>query len=69
MNSRTNTIVAIGVFLVALLVYVLTLAPTVVFWDVGEFIAAAGMLQCTSSDHFGQFGPEAKRRFLAYSGV
>ena len=44
-HRQVNRIVAGLVFVVALLVYVLTLAPTVVFWDVGEFIAAAKMLQ------------------------
>ncbi|MEW6509318.1 MAG: DUF2723 domain-containing protein, partial [Bacteroidota bacterium] len=32
-------------FAATLLIYLLTLAPTVVFWDVGEFIAAAKMMQ------------------------
>jgi hypothetical protein len=40
-----NRLIAIGVLVVALTVYMLTLAPTVVFWDVGEFIAAAKMMQ------------------------
>src|SRR5512145_1706452 len=40
-----HRIVAVGVFLASAVVYLLTMAPTVVFWDVGEFIAAAYMLQ------------------------
>ncbi len=36
---------AIGVFLATFFVYFFTLPPAVVFWDVGEFIAAAYMLQ------------------------
>jgi hypothetical protein len=44
-HTRTNRIVAGVVSGVALLVYILTLSPTVVFWDVGEFIAAAKLLQ------------------------
>ena len=44
-NKTLNRIVATIVFLTALFVYVLTMAPTVVFWDVGEFIAAAWKLQ------------------------
>ncbi len=43
--AKLNRVVAAGVFAAALLVYALTIAPTVVFWDVGEFIAAAKMLQ------------------------
>jgi hypothetical protein len=35
---------ALAVFLLVLAVYVLTLAPTVTFWDAGEFIAAAKTL-------------------------
>jgi hypothetical protein len=44
-HIRINRIVAACVFAAALGVYLLTLSPTVVFWDVGEFIAAAQMLQ------------------------
>ncbi|MFQ5798698.1 MAG: DUF2723 domain-containing protein, partial [Bacteroidota bacterium] len=44
-NKTLNRIVAAIVFLTSSVVYFLTMAPTVVFWDVGEFIAAAWMLQ------------------------
>ena len=44
-HRKLNRIIALCVFVVALAVYALTMAPTVVFWDVGEFIAAADMLQ------------------------
>jgi len=46
MNQRNvNRIIAIGLFLVSLVTYLWTLSPTVVFWDVGEFMAAAYYLQ------------------------
>jgi hypothetical protein len=44
-HRKLNRIVAASVFCLTLLVYMLSLPPTVVFWDVGEFIAAAKMLQ------------------------
>jgi hypothetical protein len=44
-HTKINRIVALGVFAVAFGVYLLTLSPTVVFWDVGEFIAAAKLMQ------------------------
>jgi hypothetical protein len=44
-HKRLNRVIAVALFAAALLVYLLTLSPTVVFWDVGEFIAAAKMLQ------------------------
>ena len=44
-HSTVNRVVALAVLLSSLIVYVLTLSPTVVFWDVGEFIAAAKMMQ------------------------
>jgi hypothetical protein len=44
-HTRLNRIIAAAVFVVTMTVYLLTLAPTVVFWDVGEFIAAARMMQ------------------------
>lgn len=44
-HKKVNRIVAAVVFATALVTYFLTLAPTVVFWDVGEFIAAAQMMQ------------------------
>jgi hypothetical protein len=44
-HQKLNRIVAFGVFLLTLAVYIATLSPTVVFWDVGEFIAAAKYLQ------------------------
>ncbi len=43
--KNLNAIIAAVVFGVTLAVYLVTLAPTVVFWDVGEFIAAAKLLQ------------------------
>jgi hypothetical protein len=46
MSQKTlNRVVAFIVFLAAMLTYVMTISPTVVFWDVGEFIAAAKLLQ------------------------
>ncbi len=42
--DRTNAIVATGVALTALFVYIRTLPPTLSFWDCGEFIAASYIL-------------------------
>lgn len=44
-HKTINRTIAIAAFLLPMVVYALTLAPTVVFWDVGEFIAAAYMMQ------------------------
>ena len=44
MRSRPPYLAALGVTGVVLLGYLLTLAPTVTFWDAGEFIAAAKTL-------------------------
>ena len=44
MNARSPYPAALGVTGVVLLGYLLTLAPTVTFWDAGEFIAAAKTL-------------------------
>ena len=44
-DKNLNRIIAFGVFLVSLTVYLMTLSRTVVFWDVGEFCAAAYLLQ------------------------
>ncbi len=38
--DRTNALVAIAVWVSVLVVYILTKAPTLSFWDCGEFIAA-----------------------------
>ncbi|MGA7161342.1 MAG: DUF2723 domain-containing protein [Bacteroidota bacterium] len=44
-HKKFNRLVAGFVFLVSLVVYIKTLSDTVVFWDVGEFIAATYLLQ------------------------
>jgi hypothetical protein len=44
-HKKLNRIVAAFVFLVSLVVYIKTLSDTVVFWDVGEFIAATYLMQ------------------------
>ncbi len=44
-HQKINRIVGIGIFAVSLITYVITLSPTVVFWDVGEYAAAAYLLQ------------------------
>ncbi len=44
-HTKLNKFVAGFVFLGSLLTYILTLSDTVVFWDVGEFISAAYLMQ------------------------
>ncbi len=44
-EKKINRGVALGVFLVTAGVYLKTLSTTVVFWDVGEFCAAARLMQ------------------------
>lgn len=44
-HKTLNRALAALAFLVPMVMYVITIAPTVVFWDVGEFIAAAYMMQ------------------------
>lgn len=44
-HQKLNRIIAISIFVVSLVTYILTLSPTVVFWDVGEFCAAAFLMQ------------------------
>lgn len=39
-HSRYNRIFALGVFAIAFVMFFLTVAPTVAFWDCGEYIAA-----------------------------
>ena len=40
MHKRYNSIIALAVFAISFLLFVMTVAPTVAFWDCGEYIAA-----------------------------
>ncbi|MBI4429794.1 MAG: DUF2723 domain-containing protein [Ignavibacteriales bacterium] len=44
-HKKLNRIIGVSVFLISLIAYIRTVSPTVVFWDVGEFCAAAFSLQ------------------------
>ncbi|MDD8019164.1 MAG: DUF2723 domain-containing protein [Bacteroidota bacterium] len=44
-HKKLNKIIAGVVFAISAIVYIKTLSDTVVFWDVGEFIAASYLLQ------------------------
>lgn len=44
-EAKLNRLIALIVFLVTVAVYLRTLSTTVVFWDVGEFCAAASLMQ------------------------
>ncbi|MEZ4828344.1 MAG: DUF2723 domain-containing protein [Bacteroidia bacterium] len=46
-EKKFNDLTGWSVFLIALVVYVLTMAPTASFWDCGEFIACANELEVT----------------------
>jgi hypothetical protein len=43
--KRINNFTGWGMFLIALVVYLLTMAPTASFWDCGEFIACSNELE------------------------
>src|SRR5690554_2666539 len=43
--KKWNTLAGWGAFLIALTVYILTLEPTVSFWDSGEYIATSAKLE------------------------
>jgi hypothetical protein len=43
-HKKLNAYIALAVYAVAQVVYLLTVAPTFSFWDCGEFIAVANTL-------------------------
>jgi hypothetical protein len=44
LHARLNSLFAAGVFVLSCTVYLLTVAPTVCFWDCGEYVAAGHSL-------------------------
>lgn len=43
-HARTNRLIAVGVFLIAFFAFITSVAPTVSFWDCGEYISAGHKL-------------------------
>jgi hypothetical protein len=43
-HSKTNALMALIVFAISLIVYILTMAPSVCLWDCGEYLAASAGL-------------------------
>ena len=39
--NRETKLIALAVFIISLTVYIITIAPTVSFWDSGEFISCS----------------------------
>jgi hypothetical protein len=44
-SEKLNKIFAFSIFIIALITYLVTLQPSVSFWDCGEFIASSHLLQ------------------------
>jgi hypothetical protein len=44
LHARLNSIFALGVLLISWIAYVITVAPTVCFWDCGEYVASGASL-------------------------
>ena len=44
-HIRTNRLIALFVLVISLLVYYDTMAPSVSYWDCGEFIAVSSKLE------------------------
>jgi len=44
LDKKTNTLIALGIFLFTLIIYILTKAKSMSFWDCGEYITCSSIL-------------------------